>query len=779
MKINRTMLGGMALVCLVLAVWGWQVQRPVQKNVGANPAASSGSHAGPPANVGISFGGAPAPGKVSSSMKVSGAAGNVPVKPYAMADMGRRDYLKNAQWISHRDSPSDATGHFHRISLYRTNMKYPLIRVEDILGPGPTGNQVIVAETAAVADHIIVRLQPGSDEGELKRLAGQNGASLVKTPQAGLYLVQLPQATMDTLSEAIQTYGQYKGLLKYAEADSLVHTAVVPNDPSFAGEWGLNNTGQTAGTPHADIEAESAWGIINQSPNVVVAVIDTGIDFNHPDLAANIWTNPNPGAYGYANDLHGWNFYAGTNSPQDDNFHGTHVSGTIGAVGNNGIGVAGTTWKVKIVPLKFLDDTGSGFTSDAVNAIYYATAIHANIMSNSWGGSGYSQALKDAIDSANAAGILFVAAAGNDGTDTDTNPTYPADFTSSNIISVAATDDTDHLASFSNYGTSTVELAAPGVGVLSTFPTVATAAMISEGLPTNYGQISGTSMATPHVSGVAALALAQNPNLTVGLLRAQLLARVTQLPQLVGVVQTAGRLDAYNVVNTSWQPAGVQVQTLSVATVSEGTGTSIANPGAIIDFTPTILNAGGVAATNVTASLVSNQTTATVLTSAIDQGTVAPFARANPGPFRVQLSNALTDKTALTFDVVVTADGVTAIHTPVTVIISAPQPGSEAAVAFACGEIKADPSRNLVYVTDTTNDRVFAIDTGLGQVAASTPLDATPGPNPPPMGQANQIGQMAVSLDGTRLYVALSSQQEIEVFSLPSLSSLTTVRPTS
>ena len=654
-------------------------------------------------------------------------------------------------------------------------MKYPLLRVEDVMAPGANGQPVVVSEQAVVADHIIVQLLPGSNQAELEQLAAQNGAALVKTPKPGLYLVQLPNPDLGTVPQAIQAYGQFKGLLKYAEADSVVHSAVVPNDPSFAGEWGLNNTGQTSGTAHADIGAEAAWGIINQSPNVLVAVIDTGIDFNHPDLQANIWTNPSPGTHGYANDLHGWNFYAGTNNSQDDNFHGTHVSGTIGAVGNNGVGVTGVSWNVKIVPLKFLDNTGSGYTSDAVNAIYYATAIGAKIMSNSWGGSGYSQALKDAIDAANSAGILFVAAAGNDDTDTDTNPTYPADFTSSNIISVAATDDTDHLASFSNYGTTTVQLAAPGVGVLSTFPTVATAAMTSEGLPTNYGQISGTSMATPHVSGVAALALAQNPALTVAQLRAQLLARVTQLPQLSGLVQTSGRLNAYNVVNTAWQPAGVQLTTTGVAMVSEATGTAIANPGAIIDFTPAILNSGGVAATNVTATLVSNQSTATVLTSTLNKGTMAPFARVNPGPFRVQLSSGLADKTAISFDMVVTADGITAIHTPVTVVVSAPQPSSQATVAFACGEIKADPTRNLVYLTDTTNHRVFAIDTGLGQVSASTPLDITPGPNPPSAGQANQIGQMAVSIDGTRLYVALTTQQEIEVLSLPSLSPLATL----
>jgi len=277
-------------------------------------------------------------------------------------------------------------------------------------------------------------------------------------------------------------------------------------------------------------------------------------------------------------------------------------------------------------------------------------------------------------------------------------------------------------------------------------------------------------MATPHVSGVAALALAQNPSLTVAQLRALLTQRVTQLSQLSGVVQTSGRLNAYNVVNPNWKAAGAQLQTTGVVMDN-----SAATPGQTIQFTPTILNVGGVGATNVTAQLVSNQTTATVLTGPINAGSVAAFQQVKPGPFIVQLSSSLANNTVLTFDMVVTADGVTAIHTPVSVVVTAPQGYAEATVNFACGEIKADPSRNLVYVIDTTNDRVVAVDTGLGQVSAATALDTTPGPNPPTNGAKNQIGQLAVSLDGTRLYVALTTQQEIQVFSLPSLSPLTTL----
>ena len=447
-----------------------------------------------------------------------------------MADMGEQDFLKQGQRFAYRDDRPNASGEFHRVSLYRTNMQYPWVRVEETLVKQPDGNDVLLHQEAAVADHVMVQLQPGASLSDMAKAVAPNGGSVLQAMDApGLYLVQLPSPpSLDELPKTVQALGQSTGIFKFVEADPIVHVNVVPNDPDFSGEWGMNNTGQTSGTAHADINAPAAWNIVNSSPNVVVAVIDTGIDFNHPDVAPNIWTNPHPGNSGYANDLHGWNFCANNNNPQDDFFHGTHVSGTIGAVGNNGAGVAGVTWSVKIMPLKFLDSTGAGTTSNAVNAVYYAVKNGAQILSNSWGGGGYTQSLKDAIDYANAHNVLFVAAAGNSSSNNDSTPAYPADYTSPNIIAVAATDDNDQLAYFSNYGANSVQLAAPGVGILSTFPTVATAAMTSYGLPTKYGQISGTSMATPHVSGAAALALGQNPSLTV----AQLKTLTTMFPKV-------------------------------------------------------------------------------------------------------------------------------------------------------------------------------------------------------------------------------------------------------
>jgi hypothetical protein len=427
------------------------------------------------------------------------------------------------------------------------------------------------------------------------------------------------------------------------------------------------------------------------------------------------------------------------------------------------VGVAGATWNVQLMPLKFLGPDGTGYTSDAVDAVNYATAMGARIISNSWGGIDFSQSLEDAINAANGVGVLFVVAAGNDGVDTDETPTYPACYPCPNIISVAATDDNDQLASFSNYGTATVELAAPGVGIESTLPVTATAAMTSEGLPTSYGQLSGTSMATPLVSGAAALALAQNPSLTVAQLKNQIIQRVDSKAQLAGIVQSAGRLDLYNVVNTSWS-AGAAVLQLSSTQFSdpEGNNDGTANPGEIIDLAPVIYNSGGTAANNVTAQIVSQQSTATVLTGTVAVGTLLPAQTVTAAsPFRVQLSSSVAVGTTLTFNITLQGTGLTPVTGTVTVLVQASRGYATASVGFQCGEIKADPGRNLVYAVDLTNNRVLAIDTNLGQLAAVSNLDATTG-----------ASMLAVSLDDSKLYVALPTAQKIQVFSLPSLSPL-------
>ncbi|MEG5042581.1 MULTISPECIES: S8 family peptidase, partial [unclassified Microcoleus] len=324
-----------------------------------------------------------------------------------------------------------------------------------------------------------------------------------------------------------------------------------PNDPSYSQLWGLNNTGQSGGTADADIDAAEAWDIQQGNPNLVIGVIDTGVDYNHPDLVGNIWTNPGEIAgdgidndnNGYIDDVRGWDFAYNDNDPMDVDGHGTHVSGTIAAKGNNGVGVTGVAWNAKIMPLKFLSDEGSGYTSDAILAINYATAKGVKLTNNSWAGGGYSQSLYDAINTAGQQGALFIAAAGNEINNNDITPVYPASYDLSNIISVASTTDTDALSSdFSNYGATTVDLGAPGSGIYSTTP------------GGTYGFKDGTSMASPHVTGAAALLWSQNPTWTAQQVKNRLMQTTDPIPTLSGNTVSGGRLNINSALGGSTPP---------------------------------------------------------------------------------------------------------------------------------------------------------------------------------------------------------------------------------
>lgn len=307
--------------------------------------------------------------------------------------------------------------------------------------------------------------------------------------------------------------------------------------------WGLNNEGQTGGKADADIDAPEAWNIAvgNNDGGPVIAVIDTGIDYSHSDLKNNIWTNPGEIAgdgldndsNGYIDDVHGYDFCNKDGDPMDDHGHGTHCAGTIAAEGNNGLGVVGVNWKAKVMPIKFLSASGSGSTADAVESLLYATKMGVKITSNSWSGGAYSQALKDTID---AFPGLFIAAAGNAGTDNDREPRYPGSYDSPNIIAVAATDSSDRFAYFSCYGKKSVDLAAPGAKIYSTVP------------KDQYGNKSGTSMATPHVAGAAGLIWSKYPELTAGEVKERLLNSVDKIPGFEEKMVSGGRLNVYNAI---------------------------------------------------------------------------------------------------------------------------------------------------------------------------------------------------------------------------------------
>ncbi|MEJ7789896.1 MAG: S8 family peptidase [Thermoleophilaceae bacterium] len=404
------------------------------------------------------------------------------------------------------------------------------------------------ADAGAVPGELIVRFS--EDAGPADRAAARQDAGVeLERPLAGggLQLVQVDDGqAIQAVAEELEDSPQ----VLYAEPNFVRRIEALPDDPLFPGLWGLDNRGQSvggvAGTIDADIDAPEAWNLTTGSSAVTAAVVDTGVDVSHADLGSSIWTNPGESgggresngldddANGLVDDWRGWDWVTADNLPADENDHGTHAAGTIAASGDNSVGVTGVSWASRVMPLRVLDATGSGSVADLISAYRYAAAKGARIVNASLSGSSFSRAELDAINGA--PGTLFVVAAGNGGDDgvgddLSVAPEYPCAYPAPNIVCVAASDQDDRLAGFSNYGAEAVDLAAPGVRTAST-------------VPGGYARFSGTSMATPHVAGVAALIWALEPTASVTGVKAALLTGTDLRPDLAGRTATGGRLNA-------------------------------------------------------------------------------------------------------------------------------------------------------------------------------------------------------------------------------------------
>ena len=386
----------------------------------------------------------------------------------------------------------------------------------------------------------------------LSQLSKIMGGEVVRRISKQSNAVLLKREVLETADYVIKAVSD-NPMVEYVEPNYIYTIDAVPNDPKLSDLWGLINSGQAdssgaQGVSTMDVDAERAWDIQTGSKDIVVAVIDTGVDYGISELVPNMWSNTaelngTPGVdddnNGFVDDIYGYDFANKDGDPMDDHGHGSHCSGTIGAKGDDGQGLVGVAWDVSIMGIKFLTAQGGGSLDDAISSIDYATQMGADIMSNSWGGGGFSQALQEAIERSSAAGVIFIAAAGNSSMNNDVNPTYPATYDVDNVLSVAAIDNKGQLAGFSNYGKTTVDVGAPGVNILST-------------TPRGYQSWSGTSMATPHVSGVAAILLA-NESMTPVQLKERLIATAKPISGLRNK-SAAGLVNAYHALTNTTPP---------------------------------------------------------------------------------------------------------------------------------------------------------------------------------------------------------------------------------
>lgn len=487
-------------------------------------------------------------------------------------------------------------------------------------------NRILVKAKAGVAmqDQLAVYQGQGLKMRRQFRLVPRAQVLELVTPNPNATAAERAEALVRRL-EALRRSGRFE----YVEPDYIYRLALQPNDTRFQDGtlWGLRNDGGSGGVAGADINAEQAWDLTTGSTNVIVAVVDTGVRYTHQDLASQMWRNPgesgggkeNNGVdddnNGYVDDVFGINVVADNGNPFDTHGHGTHVSGTIGAAANNGAPHVGVAWHVRIMAIKIFSPFAGA--SAVVEGLEYAVAKGAKISNHSWGGGGFSQTLYDGIAAARDAGHLFIAAAGNNGTDNDRLPFYPAAYDLDNIVAVAALNRADRLANFSCFGLTTVDLGAPGVSIFSS----------TAGSDFEYQNFDGTSMAAPHVSGVAALILARFPQASYLELRDGLLQTVVQIPALAGRCVTGGRVNAYQALAA----APDDVLELSVSPAS---GAVLLSP-STQTITVRVSDRFGITNATVTAAVTNNGSFYTNLTF-LNTGAV-PDALANDAMYTANL----------------------------------------------------------------------------------------------------------------------------------------------
>lgn len=397
-----------------------------------------------------------------------------------------------------------------------------------------------------VPDEMLVQFKKGALHAAREAALGRVGGKLLEQLRGDLHRISLPKGA--NLAAAVRAL-HAADAVDFAEPNWVYQTTKVSDDTYYTNGqlWGMYGDASPLHTNQYGSQAGEAWNNNHHTcKGVLVGVIDEGVQYTHPDLKANHWTNPaeidgngiDDDGNGFVDDTHGWDFDGNNKSIYDGtgDDHGTHVSGTIGGKGGNGAGVAGMCWKVKMVHVKFLGTFG-GTTANAIKSVDYITDLktrhNLNIVAtnNSWGGGGFSQALKDSIDAGAAQDILFVAAAGNGSTNIDNSPHYPASYTSAGLIAVASLNSNGTMSSFSNWGPVSVDLGAPGAGIISTWPT------------NSYVSLSGTSMAAPHVTGALAMYAKTHPGLTAAQLKAAILGTTAATPSMAGKTVTGGRLD--------------------------------------------------------------------------------------------------------------------------------------------------------------------------------------------------------------------------------------------